>query len=161
MENWKTYKEIPRYEVSDKGRVRNAVTGRLMKTSIDRQGYERITVTVDGLPKNLRIHRMVAETFSFREHPNMCVRHRDDNRSNNNFDNLYWCTRREISKSGYERGVRHAHNRRRIRCIETGEEFNSIFEASKYLGISAQSISSSLNNRTMQTKDGYHFEYIY
>ena len=42
-EIWKTIKDFPRYEVSNKGEVRNKKTGRILKQSYNR-GYKHFVL---------------------------------------------------------------------------------------------------------------------
>ncbi len=42
MENWRKVGKNSFYEVSDCGRVRNTITGLVLKTGIDRYGYKKI-----------------------------------------------------------------------------------------------------------------------
>ena len=48
---------------------------------------------------------------------------------------------------------------RKVRCIETGDVYNSQKEASKNLGVKQQSIGKVLNGKLKQT-GGYHFEFV-
>ena len=48
---------------------------------------------------------------------------------------------------------------RKIRCIETGEVYNSQNEAGKKLGVKQQAIAGVLKGKQKQT-GGYHFEYV-
>lgn len=51
--------------------------------------------------------------------------------------------------------------RRRIKCIETGEIFKSQMEASKKLGISQSLISEYVSGKRKSSVNGYTFEQIY
>ena len=61
-----------------------------MKTSLTTNGYENLTIRIDGKIKNLLIHRLVAVLFI--DNPNNLpqVNHKDGNKLNNNIDNLEW-----------------------------------------------------------------------
>ena len=48
---------------------------------------------------------------------------------------------------------------RKVRCIETGEVYNSQNEASRNLGVNQKSVSKVLKGELKQT-GGYHFEYV-
>ena len=48
---------------------------------------------------------------------------------------------------------------KRIRCIETGEEYACAFQAAKILGVSSQAISHACTGK-VQTCLGYHWEFI-
>ena len=47
----------------------------------------------------------------------------------------------------------------RVKCIETGEEFDSLHEADRKTGINFKKISANVNGKT-KTADGFHFEKI-
>lgn len=85
----KGYEDL--YEVSDLGNVRNKASGKLLKPFRDRGGYLRVDLC-NGIRKSKLIHRLVAQVFL----PNPLnlpqVNHIDENKSNNNVDNLEWCT---------------------------------------------------------------------
>ena len=42
--------------------------------------------------KNFRVHRLVAEAFIPNLNELPCINHKDENRKNNHFKNLEWCT---------------------------------------------------------------------
>ena len=48
---------------------------------------------------------------------------------------------------------------RRVICVETGQVFNSIKEASESMDIGRASISACLAGRN-KTSGGYHFKYL-
>ena len=89
-----------RYMVSTYGRVISlnyANTGemKLLKLSINNNGYLKVTLSYNTISKGYMVHRIVAETFddmiptdddTLKE----CVRHKDGNHYNNHISNLYW-----------------------------------------------------------------------
>lgn len=68
------------------------LTPRLTKT-----GYERVCCrqTSTNKRKDLYIHRLVATYFLPKIPGKNVVNHKDNNKSNNNIDNLEWCTQKE------------------------------------------------------------------
>lgn len=80
------------YMVSNYGRIKNK-NGLIMKPCPDKDGYMCIHLgrTINGKSAK-KIHRLVAECFI--ENPNNLpiVNHKDENKSNNYFENLEWCT---------------------------------------------------------------------
>ena len=62
------------------------------------------------------------------------VGHKDDNPGNNHVDNLFWCTRSENLNTDHFREAQKKKIRSKVRCIETGEVFNSIKAAGEWLG---------------------------
>lgn len=57
-----------------------------------RHGYERVTLWENGKKFNVSVHRLVA--MAFIDNPNGYdeVNHKDENKTNNNVDNLEWCS---------------------------------------------------------------------
>lgn len=157
-EIWKEIPEYPLYEVSNQGNVRNIKTGRLLHTYISPKGYRVVTLSDHGIQKTVLVHKLVAEAFVEKYYDDLDVAFLDGNKSNPIASNLDWWKRRDVHRRSYRlRGRTQLHKMKPIRCIETGEVFQSITEASEVLGLSRTTISRSLNRRSLGTKEGYHF----
>ena len=101
MEEWRTCKRYPRYEVSNLGRVRHK-GNKPRRLQRDSQGYLRVLINVGGRRnENPCVHRLVAEAFVPNPHNKPEVNHIDGNKSNNAADNLEWSTRRENELHAY------------------------------------------------------------
>lgn len=93
MEEWK---EIPGYEglyeVSNQGNVRNVRRNTLLRLSKTNNGYKRVFLCKNGIKTGFQVHRLVAQSFI----PNPLnlpqVNHKDEDKTNNNVDNLEWCS---------------------------------------------------------------------
>lgn len=59
-----------------------------------RHGYERVTLWENGKKINVSVHRLVAMAFIDNPDPNIYteINHKDENKTNNNVNNLEWCT---------------------------------------------------------------------
>ena len=79
-----------RYEVSNMGRVRNH-DGHILKP-IERRGYLCLNFCVNGVRKDVKIHRLVAEAFIPNPEELPFINHMDEDKHNNCADNLEWCT---------------------------------------------------------------------
>ena len=153
-EKWRPCVDVANYEVSSEGRIRNSKTGKILKTQVNEQGYETVSVN----RKTKRVHKLVADTFIEGDHDGLDVSHVDRNRLNNRVNNLEYRKRSDIIKQTYEEGREQLHRMKAVRCVETGEEYRSIKECSEAIGISRNSISRCVNNRFLHTRDGKHFE---
>lgn len=156
MEEWRMISGFPKYEVSNKGRIRNAKTGRIMKPSVDSRGYKSVCLRKDGLSHSRRIHKLVTESF-VGDADNNDVIHIDRDRSNNDLDNLQINTRSQNMRSIYHNGRKQIHRMKKIVCVETGEVFESITECAVAMNTSRQAVSRCVNNSALTNSDGYHF----
>ena len=89
---WRKTKEFESISVSDDGQVRNDITGRIYKPTINKQGYCVIT---GPDRKQYKIHRLVAMAFqdicgSYCD--NMVIDHLNTVRTDNRASNLMWVT---------------------------------------------------------------------
>lgn len=111
-EIWKDIKDFEGlYEISNTGKVRRkckkvlrtnpkkisiktyyTYKEKLLSLKDDKDGYKFVQLTKDKKVKNLRVHRLVAEAFIPNINNYNIVNHIDENKSNNNVDNLEWCT---------------------------------------------------------------------
>ena len=59
----------------------------------ERHGYKRVTLWENGKKFNISVHRLVATAFI--DNPNGYdeINHKDEDKTNNNVNNLEWCTR--------------------------------------------------------------------
>lgn len=99
-EVWKEAAGFPNYAVSSHGRVMRTKTtnrakaGYIIKPAIHYSGYFQHNLHREGKPHNVRLHRLVCETFygpaPSSEHQ---VAHWDDDKTNNKANNLRWVTR--------------------------------------------------------------------
>lgn len=78
------------YQVSNLGNVKSVKNG-LLKPGNSR-GYRRVTIYDNGKPHSFTIHRLVAKAFIPNPENLPCVNHKDENKHNNCYTNLEWCT---------------------------------------------------------------------
>ena len=161
MEQWLPCREFPAYEVSNTGKIRNAKTGRILKTYINERGYETVCLRRDFKQYNVKVHRLIADAFCEQYYEGLDVTHADRNRSNNHADNLEWRFRSDIVRRSYRRFGRKKPERlrtgKKVRVIETGEVFLSIDECAKALGMSRAVVSRCANYPYIENRYGYHF----
>ncbi len=85
------------YEASDSGFIRNIKTNRVLKQTLNLNGYKVINIRQNGKNKMIFVHRILCALFKPIEQDirTLCVDHIDGNPSNNQLDNLRWVTRRQ------------------------------------------------------------------
>lgn len=71
-----------------------------LKYKSDKDGYIVVGMTKDKRVKWEKVHRLVAKTFIPNPNNYPCVNHKDENPSNNNVDNLEWCTHKYNNNYG-------------------------------------------------------------
>ncbi len=75
------------------------------KPQLKDNGYLQISFYKNGVEKNYRINRLVAECYIPNPDNLPEVNHNDGNKSNNNVSNLYWCTRSQNMKHAYDNNL--------------------------------------------------------
>lgn len=89
------------YQISNTGKIksfrRSSKFGSpeelILKPSIINSGYHVVTLYHENSKKRkYQVHRLVAEAFLPNPQNLPCVNHKDENKTNNNVDNLEWCT---------------------------------------------------------------------
>lgn len=95
MEIWKKIDGYDNYSVSSEGRVRNDDTGRILKTSHNKGGYELVVLCKNGVTKTFTVHRLVAQAFLPNTENKECVDHINTIKTDNNIKNLRWCSYKE------------------------------------------------------------------
>lgn len=82
-----------RYEVSDTGQIRKAGSKKIIGQWINDAKY--MIVRLSRPRKMFRVHRLVAAAFIDNPKNKPYINHIDCNRSNNNVQNLEWCSQLE------------------------------------------------------------------
>ena len=85
------------YQVSSLGHIRKRVNIDefiLIQPHFDSYGYLYVNIRIDGTAKikHVAIHRLVANAFVNNPYNFPIVHHIDENKTNNIYTNLFWCT---------------------------------------------------------------------
>lgn len=140
MEIWKDikgYEDL--YEVSNLGRVRNKVRGNILYVKINHNGYCVVKLNKDAKRKDFFVHRLVAIAFIPNPENKRTVNHKDEVKTNNHVDNLEWMTTAENNSYGTRTERAISVFKKRVRCITTGLEYDSVTEAAKSVGLKSRS----------------------
>lgn len=154
-ELWKPIEEFPIYSVSNLGKVRNEETRNILIGGYDRDRYRQVTLCYKGKQYNRRVCRLVA--IAFIPNPNKLpqVNHKDEDKENDAYYNLEWCT----AKYNNNYGQRTNETRKKVVCIETGRVYEGIRVAERCTGVPHSSISMACKKGIVA--GGFHWKYVY
>ena len=153
------------YEVSNTGKIRNKATKYELKQFDNGHGYKSVSIWVENntIRKKFYVHRLVALSFIKNLENKKYVNHKDGNKSNNNANNLEWCTCSENQKHKY-RVLKCEYPKRKnfsksveVKCLETGEVYKSVNGAARILNIDPRTISRSIHSNGKYTAANYHW----
>lgn len=171
-EIWKDIKDYEGlYQISNYGSVKslnhyasNGIKNILYKGKILKQnkhkktGYMMVTLCKNNKHKTIMIHRLVAEAFIKNPYNYPCVNHKDENKTNNNVDNLEWCTHKYNNNYGNN-------TKKLCKCVLQYDlqgnfikEYYGANEASRHTGISCTNICKCCRGERRKTK-GFIFKY--
>ena len=94
-ESWKPVKGFEKYYlISNTGKVWSIRNKRLRVLVPNyKNGYLTVVLCGENTKKTCTVHRLVAEAFIEKPINYDFVNHKDENKHNNNFSNLEWCTK--------------------------------------------------------------------
>ena len=152
------------YKVSEYGDVMSLNYNRTGKKKLlsqrkNRGGYVTVLLTKNGKSKLHSVHRLVATAFCEGADYFTEVNHIDEDKTNNHYSNLEWCTREYNVNYGIRNEKAVKTRRIKVKCIELDMIFNSISEAAEYININRGTIAPCLNKST-RTAGGYHWKRI-
>lgn len=164
------------YQISNLGRVKSLsriaidrrgiphyVNERILKQAFDKNGYCLVGLHINGKIKSGKVHRLVASAFIDNPHNLPDVNHKDENKSNNNVDNLEWCTpkyninygtcldriAKTIVETEVNKGGRNG-NARKIICDNT--TFNCIKDCAEFYDINYSTMKNWLQKKRITPK---------
>ena len=149
-------------KVFNKAIVETKKSPKILKGSKDKDGYLMVYLGNGKEQKRFKVHRLVAETFIPKIDGKTFINHKNGIKDDNRADNLEWCTNAENLYHAHHT-IRHDkpyYNQKVILCIGSDytEEYKSITEAAKAIGVSKQAISMCLRGQTKKCC-GYKWRY--
>lgn len=163
------------YGITEDGKMWSCRRNKFLKPGKDKDGYLYYVISIKGVRKTIKAHRLVAETYIPNPENKPTVNHINGIRDDNRVENLEWATYREQQLSPVtkeKQDVIHANTdykamgekrnfgRRSVRAYKDGVlvgEYSSLKIASANLGISASKISMVINGHRKKA-GGMSFE---
>lgn len=137
----------------------------VLKPSLDKDGYERITIQNGGNKKIYYVHRLVALNYIPNPNNYPVVNHIDGNKRNNHYTNLEWCTITHNNNHALKTGLRDMKNNKLSKPVLQYDmkgnfikEYASANEARRQTGLSQGHISECCRNEIKQYR-GYIWKY--
>lgn len=100
--------QISKYKVTKSGRVfRLRPSGKFKELNhfVDRDGYHRVVLHMDGIPYTFILSRLVAETYIPNPENKPQVNHISGNKDDNSTSNLEWATAKENIVHAHKTGL--------------------------------------------------------
>lgn len=93
------------YKISSFGKVKGLKRNKLLNIRNDRLGYNRVKLSKNGKSRLVPLHRALALTFIDNPKNKPNINHIDGNKSNNDLNNLEWCTQKENVRHSWDNGL--------------------------------------------------------
>ena len=96
------------YQVSSYGRVKSFKKNKvkILKPQMHYKGYKFVTLHKNGIGEKCKVHRLVAKAFIPNPNNYPVVNHKDENKSNNNVENLEWCSDEKQQREAFRLGLK-------------------------------------------------------
>ena len=163
IEEWKDifgYEGI--YRISNLGSIYSSYYNRNLKPRINcKNGYKQVMLCKNKSHKMVYVHRLVAIHFVENDdiYNKEYINHKDEIKTNNNYDNLEWCTKE----------YNNTYNEKTQRCCKKVKQldsdynlikiWNSAREASKELNLQYKNISAVAKNKRNYC-GGFRWEFV-
>lgn len=158
-EEWRVVANYSQYVVSNKGRIMNIFTKRLLKPAVKPAGYLQVHLWKNGKGATKDIHQIVYQSFFPGENlEGYVINHIDGNKQNNTLDNLEKITHQENNLHAVYQ-IKTNNCAKPVQQLDKNyqviNEFMSIAQASR----NTQILNISRAIKTGRTAGGYYWKF--
>ena len=160
------------YQISNQGRVYSLISKRFLKPRKTKLGYLDVVLYNNGKHKHHSVHRLVAQAFIPNPLHLPIINHISENKTENFVSNLEWCdysynntygsrTEKMMQNHNFQMMVKNC-SKPIIQMTKDGKfvnEYPSIREAARTLGINHQNIMNCLKKEKYKSAGGYIWRY--
>ena len=154
-----------KYQINKEGQIKSLARNIIISQRYDNKGYLIVSlINKEGKQTTKGVHRLLMETFCpVEDMENLTVNHINHIKDDNRLENLEWISNSENIKEAYSFGLhkgkhKGGNNKKAVRCVETGEVFESGAAAARSIGIKSRGkIGDAINSG--KRCGGYHWEY--
>lgn len=132
------------------GKGYRKMTGIIRKPANDKDGYQLAHISIDGIERTEKLHRLVMKSFNWVENcEELEVNHKDGNKKNNFLDNLEWSTRKDNVTHAFETGLMPVKTKNKLskNCLICNKSFHSYEKTSKYCSLGCHQVSRQVTAR--------------
>lgn len=159
MKDIKGYEGL--YAITSCGRVWSYTSKKFISITKNTFGYPQVLLWKNNKCKSFRVHRLVATTYIPNPENLPQVNHKDEVKTHNWINNLEWCSAKYNTNYGTAIARRTEKRSIKIKCLETGEEFESLMDCHRKLNVSIGNLSEHLKGSAKRSHvNGLHFERI-
>lgn len=149
------------YEVGKDGSVwslnykRTGQRKQMIPVPFTMYGHLAVRLAKDGKQKTHPVHQLILNAYLPKPSSELVVMHLNSKPAVNSLENLAWGTCKENQNDPHFRALLS----KPVLCVETGELYPSMTEASRQTGIDDSSISKCLNGK-LKSAGGLHWQKV-
>lgn len=156
-------REYKGFLVDSKLNIYSKRTGRKLNPYMGTDGYMQVQYrNSSGNLVHERVHVIYGHTYIPNPNRYKYINHIDSDKTNNNLNNLEWCTNSHNVKHGWESGKRTHKNRTKVFAIDefgVVYRYNSIREMCNDLKLDRHKVARILKNE-IPNRYKYNFDYV-